>query len=905
MKKNIQVLQVAPFSFWEKYAALFLCTLAFILYASTIGNGYNMDDELVTRNHKLTSKGISAIPEIFTSPYYSDDMGYSYEYRPIVLTSFAVEHQFFGDSTTASHFINVLLYVFTVWLLLNVLKKIFHGYSYWYSVLAVLFFIIHPLHSEVVSSIKNRDEILAVIGVLIAWKYTINYFEANKLWMLLVGVIAFLFGILSKMSVAPMAILIPFSLVFFFNPSRLKLLLTSFVYTVFVAFVLFFMNKNKYSLLLFIFACLPYLVQFYISNKELVLLKIKSAYTSFISGLRSTEESDMVFRNLPPHFHVRDILKPIFLISVAIFITTIGFSLWYNSYFILIFGMLIFAVSFYMSTVEERNILLLIFSISITLITINFTQSNYLEYAAAFLFPLFFFTKGYKNLFSILSIAILSISFIYFDKALDYLTLVTFFSLLLVSHRFKRGNFVKYLMQLLISLTIAGSLYRIFFVKEQFEEEFVVVTTSLIYLFVLTEKSRRITRLIVLFLIIPVFPLIHWVLNPSPVNLQSKDKHKVEAVDSQSISAINKFDRPILYAEIPIDSTTTLSEKAGLSTDVLGFYFKKMILPYPLGFYYGYAYFKPHSFFTISSLIYSFIHILLIVAFFLCLRRNKILSFGILFYLGSIALFSSVLYPVVGVVGDRFAYLASVGFSVCIAFVLIKFGSVMKNDKSVINLQPFTYVIIGFLIIFYGFLTINRNLLWKSPLILMSNDIEYLDESAQAHNLYALNLMRESTQNRKIPAAKRLEMQKLAITHFDRAVQIWPGFFNAAYDKGRASVMVNDLPSAIDGFERAILIGTEDGFIQPYIELSQLYLRLGKYSDYLRNAKNLLVKNKDAETYNMVARGFYMTGRADSAKIYIHKGMKLFPQDFSLRKNLAEIYRTEGKEDSASYYMKY
>ena len=66
-----------PVTSLKKYYYLF-GLLTFFLFANTLGNGYNMDDGMVTRNHPLTSKGLSAISEIFTSPYYSDAMGYAY-----------------------------------------------------------------------------------------------------------------------------------------------------------------------------------------------------------------------------------------------------------------------------------------------------------------------------------------------------------------------------------------------------------------------------------------------------------------------------------------------------------------------------------------------------------------------------------------------------------------------------------------------------------------------------------------------------------------------------------------------------------------------------------------------------------------------------------------------------------
>jgi hypothetical protein len=90
---------------------------------NSIPNDYNLDDELVTQNHRLTAGGISAIPDIFTEPYYKDKMGYSYEYRPMVLVSFAIEHEFFGDNPHVSHFFNVLLYALLCLTLYRVLNR--------------------------------------------------------------------------------------------------------------------------------------------------------------------------------------------------------------------------------------------------------------------------------------------------------------------------------------------------------------------------------------------------------------------------------------------------------------------------------------------------------------------------------------------------------------------------------------------------------------------------------------------------------------------------------------------------------------------------------------------------------------------------------------------------------------
>jgi hypothetical protein len=95
--------QFIPNNGWRLWLAMFLLT--FLLFGNTLPHGYNLDDEFVTKNHPFTSKGFAGIEEIFKSPYYSDNMGYSYEYRPVTHLSFAIEHQLFGEHPSISHFL--------------------------------------------------------------------------------------------------------------------------------------------------------------------------------------------------------------------------------------------------------------------------------------------------------------------------------------------------------------------------------------------------------------------------------------------------------------------------------------------------------------------------------------------------------------------------------------------------------------------------------------------------------------------------------------------------------------------------------------------------------------------------------------------------------------------------------
>lgn len=80
----------------NKMIVLSIILLCFFLYGNSIKNNYSLDDNYVTvtsnqHQNPRIQKGIKGIPEIFTSHYVQSNQQ-SFEYRPIVLTTFALEY---------------------------------------------------------------------------------------------------------------------------------------------------------------------------------------------------------------------------------------------------------------------------------------------------------------------------------------------------------------------------------------------------------------------------------------------------------------------------------------------------------------------------------------------------------------------------------------------------------------------------------------------------------------------------------------------------------------------------------------------------------------------------------------------------------------------------------------------
>jgi tetratricopeptide (TPR) repeat protein len=203
--------------FRRNRVAVILFIACFVVYGNSIFNGYALDDEFYTAgSNKLTQQGFKGIPKIFDSRTFYNNDGSGYSYRPIAVSSFAIEIQFFGEHARVSHFINVLLYAITIVLLFGLLKRWFKAQGDWFAFFVTLIFLVHPLHTEVVANIKCRDELLSFLfSVLTLRLIFIRFLDEGKKWAIAVAALTFGFALLSKTSCIPMYIMLPIALWYF------------------------------------------------------------------------------------------------------------------------------------------------------------------------------------------------------------------------------------------------------------------------------------------------------------------------------------------------------------------------------------------------------------------------------------------------------------------------------------------------------------------------------------------------------------------------------------------------------------------------------------------------------------------------------------------------------------------
>ncbi len=213
--------------FWVRnlYACMVLLGTSFLLYGLTVSFGYLQDDQIYIWDNAFVQKGFAGLAEIFGHDsllgFYKDPklMLEGGRYRPLPLATFAAEVGIFGKDSAASagHFMNVLLYGLSTLLLYRIMLALFpreEGGAWYWSLAfwATLLFTLHPLHVEVVSNVKSRDEIMAMLGSLGAlWAIMKHFDTRDERWRWLAAAFFFL-GLLSKENTITFLAVIPLTI---------------------------------------------------------------------------------------------------------------------------------------------------------------------------------------------------------------------------------------------------------------------------------------------------------------------------------------------------------------------------------------------------------------------------------------------------------------------------------------------------------------------------------------------------------------------------------------------------------------------------------------------------------------------------------------------------------------------
>ncbi len=205
--------------------------IAFVLYINTYNHQYALDDAMMITQNRVTQQGFAGIKDHLTHdflygflpPGAAKNAGSS-RWRPLPLITFGLEVGIWGiNHPNISHLINILLYTVLILLLLHFLN-VYLLKNIWLAFFATLLYCIHPLHSEVVSNIKSRDEILSLLFLLWSLIEFMKFTRIGSNVHYVISLVLFFISLTAKENPVTFIIGIPLILYFFTDLKRNKII---------------------------------------------------------------------------------------------------------------------------------------------------------------------------------------------------------------------------------------------------------------------------------------------------------------------------------------------------------------------------------------------------------------------------------------------------------------------------------------------------------------------------------------------------------------------------------------------------------------------------------------------------------------------------------------------------------
>lgn len=345
----------------------------------------------------------------------------------------------------------------------------------------------------------------------------------------------------------------------------------------------------------------------------------------------------------------------------------------------------------------------------------------------------------------------------------------------------------------------------------------------------------------------------------------------------------------------------TGTQKIGTAMYVLGRYILLLFVPYPLLCDYSFKNIQLVDLSNIKALaaIAVYIGLAAIAVYRLLQNKKDMLSYGILFFLVTIALFSNLLLTIGAVMAERFLFFASAGF--CLALVATAQVIIAKQGSATSMLSTKGVLpVLAAIVAIYSLLTISRNADWYDNITLLKADCAKSPDNAKLMRFMGNNLVITNYEAAETPAEKQQILQE-GISYLEKAVQLYPGFAQAHEDLAHAYYMANN--TAAEMQHDRIAIALSDHSIIALNDIAGLFFAQKQYDSciyYLKKGTQAAAFRPDM--YFNMGLCYWEMGNTAEAIANIQKARASDENNKQYSLKLYEIYTKLGISDSARKY---
>jgi tetratricopeptide (TPR) repeat protein len=182
---------------------LILSITPLVTYFNTLHNDFVFDDLLIIQGNETLSSlnSISSIINITTK-----------KYRPVRTLSYAIDYHFSGLNPFSYHISNIVYHIINVFLIYLITHFVLKNRVA--AFITALLFAVHPVHTESVTYISGRRDILFTLFYLTGFYSFLKYRKTQRFYFILFSMAAYLLSIGSKeMGVTLPAIFLVYDLI--------------------------------------------------------------------------------------------------------------------------------------------------------------------------------------------------------------------------------------------------------------------------------------------------------------------------------------------------------------------------------------------------------------------------------------------------------------------------------------------------------------------------------------------------------------------------------------------------------------------------------------------------------------------------------------------------------------------
>jgi len=322
----------------------------------------------------------------------------------------------------------------------------------------------------------------------------------------------------------------------------------------------------------------------------------------------------------------------------------------------------------------------------------------------------------------------------------------------------------------------------------------------------------------------------------------------------------------------------TFMERVLTQPRVIIYYITLLFYPHPSRLNIDYDFPLSHSLIDPATTFFSCFVIISLIGAAVCLaKQERIVSFCIIWFLGNLAIESSVI-PL-AVIFEHRTYLPSM--MICLLPVII--------GQRHIPVQWIVNALLCIALFIFSFWTYQRNSIWNNPAALWSSCVKNFPNKARPHNNLGNALEKQGSID-------------VAIKHYHEALRLKPDYEDAHNNMGNALIKQNHIDEAVKHFKTALRINPH--YVHAYINLAGAFLKQNRIDEAIQHSKEALRLNTHlSEAHYNLGLAFSKLNRVDESIQQYRMALRINPDYEGAHNNIGNALIKRGHfEDAIQHY---